>query len=167
MKVSIIFHDSNMFGEAINIVSVNNKLYKGGKNVKELSSKLEGQHYKLYKLEQVLKPLGYSIGGNWDYDHGYFDYKIDDSVGYQFLRVPFIAVDGQLDSRGTTVEFGKPFLLSHKYQRGLDDHASAGDISGVVNQFSEPVDADASFPEEYITTGKELVKELEDVLLPR
>ncbi len=27
MKVSIIFHDSNMFGEAINIVSVNNKLY--------------------------------------------------------------------------------------------------------------------------------------------
>jgi len=130
----------------------------------ELSSNIEGQHYQLYKLEQLLKPLGYSIGGNWDYDHGYFDYKIDDEVGYQYLRVPFTSVDGQLDSRGATVEFGKPFLLSHKYQRGLDDYASTGTFSGSVNQFSEPQDPDASFPEEYIEVGKELVKELENVL---
>ncbi|MGM0854517.1 MAG: YugN-like family protein [Bacillota bacterium] len=130
----------------------------------ELSSNIEGRHYQLYKLEQLLKPLGYSIGGNWDYDHGYFDYKIDDEVGYQYLRVPFTSVDGQLDSRGATVEFGKPFLLSHKYKRGLDDYASTGTFSGSVNQFSEPQDSDASFPEEYIEVGKDLVKELENVL---
>ncbi len=132
----------------------------------ELSSKLEGQHFDLYKLEQLVKPLGYDIGGNWDYDHGYFDYKIDDEVGYQFLRVPFVAVDGQLDSRGCTVEIGKPFLLSHKYQIGLDDHAETGTFSGSINQFSEPQDPDASFPEEYVAVGKELVKELEDVITP-
>ena len=55
----------------------------------------------------------------------------------------------------------RPFLLSHKYQIGLDDHI--GD-AGTMNQFSEPVDKDASFPEQYIETGKDLVKELESIL---
>ena len=107
-----------------------------------MPSTIEGKHFDLYKLEQTLKPIGYSIGGNWDYDHGAFDYKINDEVGYQFLRLPFTAVDGQLDARNCTVELGRPFLLSHIYQIGLDDHI--GD-AGTLNQFSEPVDKDAVF----------------------
>lgn len=132
-----------------------------------IPSKLEGKTFKLYKLEKELKPLGYSIGGNWDYDHGAFDYKIDDEVGYQFLRVPFEAVDGQLDSQGTTVTLGRPFLLSHKYQVGLDDHVSTDldMLSASMDQFSEPQDKDASFPDKYIELGRSLVKELENVLL--
>lgn len=130
-----------------------------------IPSKIESKTFSLFDLEQKLKPLGYVIGGNWDYDHGYFDYKIDDEVGYQFLRVPFEAVDGQLDSSGTTVKMKQPFLLSHKYQRGLDDHAFVGNLEASFNQFSEPVDPDAEFPEKYIDTGKELVEELESVLL--
>lgn len=126
----------------------------------EIPSSVEGKQFDLYKLEQMLKPIGYSIGGNWDYDHGAFDYKINDEVGYQFLRLPFSAIDGQLDAHSCTVELGRPFLLSHKYQIGLDDHVSAG----TLNQFSEPVDKDASFPEQYIETGKVLVKELESIL---
>ncbi|MCQ6360718.1 YugN family protein, partial [Bacillus cereus] len=62
-----------------------------------IQSNLEGRSYALYKLEEVMKPLGYSIGGNWDYDYGCFDYKIDVVDGYLFLRVPFSAVDGVLD----------------------------------------------------------------------
>lgn len=89
----------------------------------ELPLRLEGKQFQLYHLEEQLKPLGYVIGGGWDYDHGYFDYKIADDLGYQFLRVPFRAVDGQLDSHGTTVELGRPFLLAHKYQQGIDDFA--------------------------------------------
>ncbi len=53
-----------------------------------IHSNLEGRTYALYKLEEIMKPLGYSIGGNWDYDKGCFDYKIDEEDGYQFLRVP-------------------------------------------------------------------------------
>ncbi|WP_153126555.1 YugN-like family protein [Peribacillus tepidiphilus] len=131
----------------------------------EIPSQIEGKTFTLYDLEKMLKPAGYDIGGNWDYDHGYFDYKIDDKKGYQFLRIPFRAVDGQLDSRGVTVELGRPFLLSHEYQRGLDDNASAGSFSGSFNQFSEPQDPDATFPEKYIDLGKELVRELETHLL--
>jgi hypothetical protein len=132
----------------------------------EIPSALEGKTFQLYKLERELKPLGYVIGGNWDYDHGSFDYKIDDEVGYQFLRLPFEAVDGQLDSHGTTVKLGRPYLLSHKYQIGVDDHAHIGNFSASFNQFSEPEDPDARFPEKYISVGKALVKELEKRLLP-
>lgn len=118
-----------------------------------IPSKIEGAEFQLYKLEQELKPLGYSIGGNWEYDHGYFDYKIDSEVGYQFLRVPFQSVDGQLDSQGATVELGRPFLLSHKYQIGIDDHAHVGNGSASFNQFSEPEDPDASFLRNLLSLG--------------
>ena len=131
----------------------------------EIPSELEGKSFDLYKLEQKLKPIGYSIGGNWDYDKGYFDYKIDNKDGYQFLRLPFMAIDGQLDARGCTVELGRPFLLSHLYEDGLDDHAHTAVISGSFNQFSEPIEKDAEFPEKYMDNGKALVKELEAVLL--
>jgi hypothetical protein len=131
----------------------------------EITSSIEGKHYDLYKLEQILKPLGYSVGGNWDYDHGYFDYKIDDEVGYQFVRVPFKAIDGQLDSRNCTVELQRPFLLSHKYQIGIDhERSDIGNASATFNQFQEPVDSDASFPDKYIDLGQSLVKELEIAL---
>lgn len=130
-----------------------------------ISSKIENQSFQLIDLENKLKPLGYVIGGNWDYDHGYFDYKIEDEAGYQFLRVPFSAVDGQLDSNGATVKLGRPFLLSHKYQAGLDDHAGAGNFSAMTDQFSEPQDPDAEVPDQYLDLGKSLVEELEDVLL--
>jgi hypothetical protein len=130
----------------------------------ELPSKLEGKTFALFELESKLKPKGYVIGANWDYDHGYFDYKIDDADGYQFLRVPFRAINGQLDSNGATVEILRPFLLSHKYQGGLDDHAAIGNVSASFDQFQEPKDPDAEFPEQYISLGKAFVHDLEKLL---
>lgn len=131
----------------------------------EIQSKLEGKHFDLFKLEQKLKPAGYTIGGNWDYDHGAFDYKLNDEGSYQFLRLPFKACDGQLDSRNCTVELRRPYLLSHEYQQGLDDHAHSGNGSATFNQFQEPVDQDGRFPENFRDIGKTLVQELETILL--
>ncbi|MBN6889021.1 YugN-like protein [Cytobacillus horneckiae] len=132
----------------------------------EIPSKIEGEQYHLFKLEQKLKPIGYSIGGNWDYDHGAFDYKIDAQEGYHFLRVPFKAIDGQLDTSNCTVELGRPFLLSHIYEEGTDhDYSNIGNFSASFNQFAEPVDKDGKVPEQYVDTGKSLVEELEDTLL--
>ncbi|WP_075982739.1 YugN-like family protein [Bacillus massilinigeriensis] len=129
----------------------------------EIPSKIEGKQYDLYKLEQLLKPLGYAIGGNWDYDHGSFDYKIADQGEYQFLRVPFQAIDGQLDSRGCTVELSRPYLLGHQYERGLDQ-ASTGNFSASFNQFAEPVNKDADVPERFVELGKAMIFELESIL---
>jgi len=131
----------------------------------EIQSKIEGKQFDLYKLEQKLKPIGYAIGGNWDYDHGAFDYKLNDEEGYQFLRVPFTAVDGELDSKGCTVEIGRPFLLSHQYEYGIDEHGDTGNFSATLNQFQAPIDSDADIPTQYIDRGKRLVANLESVLL--
>ncbi|MBM7096274.1 MULTISPECIES: YugN-like family protein [Alteribacter] len=129
----------------------------------EVQSPLENQEYELIELEQKLKPLGYVIGGGWEYDHGYFDYVMNDESSYLCVRLPFFATDGELDRKGVEVQLGRPFLLAHKYQRGLDDNVQ--DPNPLTNQFSEPQDPDAEFPEEWIKTGKEYIKELEQVIL--
>ncbi len=103
----------------------------------EIESNIEGKHYSLYKLEQTLKPKGYTIGGNWEYDRGFFDYKMGNDNGYQFLRIPFFAVDGQLDSHNTTVKFGRPFVLSHVYQSGIDETANISNVTAAFNQFQQ------------------------------
>jgi hypothetical protein len=131
----------------------------------EIPSKVEGKQFDLYKLEQKLKPIGYSIGGNWDYDHGAFDYKLNDEDSYQFLRVPFTAVDGQLDVRNCTVEIGRPFLLSHEYESNIDVQGESGNFSASFNQFQEPTNKDADVPNQYIDAGKALVAKLETLLL--
>lgn len=131
----------------------------------ELSSRLEGKTFALYELESKMKPIGYVISGNWDYDHGFFDYKIDDDDGYQFLRIPFRAVDGQLDTAGATVQLQTPFLLAHQYPDDVDEEGSIGNISAAFNQFQEPKNRDAEFPENYIGLGKALLHDLERNLL--
>lgn len=132
--------------------------------MEQIPSKLEGMQFDLYKLEQKLKPIGYSIGGNWDYDHGFFDYKINDQDGYQYLRLPFTAVDGQLDVRNCTVELGRPFVLNHVYEGGIDEEAESGVITGSFSQFQDPADKDGSLSDRYIEIGKRLVAELEETI---
>ncbi|MGG1574237.1 YugN-like family protein [Fictibacillus sp. NRS-1165] len=130
-----------------------------------LQSKLENEVFAFNELEDKLKQIGYTIGGNWDYDHGYFDYKLDDEVGYTFVRVPFTAYEKEIGDDGAMVTLGEPFLLAHKYQIGLDDNVSAGNLSGSLNQFSEPQNPDASIDEKWIGIGKKLIEKTESQLL--
>ncbi|CRH76096.1 YugN-like family [Chlamydia trachomatis] len=63
------------------------------------------------------------------------------------------------------VELLQPFLLSHKYEDGIDDEGNIGNLSASFNQFAEPENPDAEFPENYISLGKTLVRDLEKLLL--
>ncbi|WP_407271923.1 YugN-like family protein [Radiobacillus sp. PE A8.2] len=130
-----------------------------------VSSRLENKIFPLHELEKQLKPLGYDIGGNWDYNEGSLDYKMADDDGYQFIRIPFIAQDGQLDSPGATVKLGTPFILTHKYQAGVEDHADNGVIQGSINQFQAPEDPDAEVPDKYVEKGQRLIEQVENILL--
>ncbi|ALC89514.1 hypothetical protein AM500_06735 [Bacillus sp. FJAT-18017] len=130
-----------------------------------IKSSVEGKDFSLRELEDALRPLGYSIGGNWDYDHGYFDYKIDDEGTYHFFRVPFQAVDGQIDGGNPRVRIGTPFLLAHQYEDGVDDEGNIGTFSGSVNQFQSPEEKDAPIDSEYVNLASNLVSKLESVLL--
>ncbi len=91
-----------------------------------IPSAIDGQSFLLQELEQVMKPLGYVINGGWEYDHGYFDYKIDDRDGYLFLRIPVNAIQGSLDERGAAVRIGTPFMLRQVFQTDVDDQAEEG-----------------------------------------
>jgi len=143
----------------------NYKKQRSGFFMYKIPSQIEGEHFELYKLEQMLKPIGYSIGGGWDYDHGFFDFKMADDDGYHFLRLPFSSIEGALDTDGTIVELGTPFILTHVYQNDLDDFAGIGNVSASFDQFAEPKDEDADIPKKYVDFGKELVRELEQILL--
>ncbi|MGP4070525.1 YugN-like family protein [Halobacillus sp. B29] len=134
-----------------------------------LSSSLTGKVFRFTDAELALKPIGFKLSDNWDYEHGYFDYKIDDHVGYQFIRLPFTMESGSMDAPTdyATIRMEEPFLLSHKYNPGLDDNVKEGNFRAIFDQFSEPVDKDASFPEEHISTGQEVLAEAEHALLTK
>ncbi|HET7578738.1 MAG TPA: YugN-like family protein [Bacillales bacterium] len=131
----------------------------------KLESSLTGTEHSLYELERILKPLGYTIGGNWDYDHGSFDYKVNETDGYLFLRIPFEATAGSLDYEGVEVVVGTPYLLNHKYEAGLDQENGSGTMGGLTNQFQEPVDKDDGIPERSVEEGRDLLKEAEKAVL--
>ncbi|SDK08397.1 YugN-like family protein [Sediminibacillus albus] len=132
-----------------------------------ISSNLENRDFSLHALEETLKPIGFSIGGNWDYDQGSFDYKMGVEDGYQFLRIPFTAVKGMLDSPGVIVKLGKPFVLSHVYQSGIDEDGRNGALRGAVDQFQAPVDADAQVADKFIHEGRQLLQKVEQLLMER
>ncbi len=129
-----------------------------------MNSELEGKTIELSIMEDKLRQLGYSYGGGWEYDHGYFDYKIDDEDGYLFLRVPIKAVKKELDADGAIVEIGQPFMLSHMYQAGVDPEGNIGNISASFNQFQEPTDKDAEIDEKWLKYGERYVKEFDAAL---
>ncbi|AIF44009.1 YugN family protein [Virgibacillus sp. SK37] len=131
-----------------------------------LDSRVENRIYPLYVLEELLKPEGYVIASNWDYDNGHFDLKIDDEGKYYYLRIPFYAVAGSLDYPGVTVRVEKPFLLAHQYEKGIDEDSRGGAFQGAFNQFQPPIDADAHVPDDYVAIGKQLVEKLEQLVIP-
>lgn len=131
-----------------------------------IRSKLEGHTCTLHKLEQTLKPLGYDIGGNWEYEKGCFDYKMGEEDGYQFFRIPFTAVEGELDMPEVVVRIDTPYVLSHVYQNELDDRVNTLTASLTsFDQFSEPKDADGKVKNKYVGFGERLVRQLEEKLL--
>lgn len=130
-----------------------------------IPSKIENQQFLLSELEEQLKPKGYAIGGGWEYDHGNFDFKIDDGYSYLYFRLPFKAVKGELDHNGVLVELGEPYLLNHQFERGLDEDVHSGNAAASFSQFQSPEDKDAEVDPKYIDTGKKLVAELEALLI--
>ncbi|MCP8617781.1 YugN family protein [Salirhabdus salicampi] len=130
-----------------------------------LESAVVNQVYTLQELEQKLKPLGFDIGSNWEYDHGYFDYAFAKKGEYVFLRIPFTAEIGQLDEPGVQVRIGQPFMLGHQYEDNEDVDGILSNSTALINQFQTPVDSDAEIAPEYKDKGEHFMKTVEKVLL--
>jgi hypothetical protein len=128
---------------------------------------LENQKGSFEEIQQLLQEQGFEVGGNWEYDHGYFDRKLKGHPGYLFLRIPIFVEQGAFGENEAEVRLGTPLLLRHKYQIGNDDQVNIGVITASVNQFQEPVDPDASLKQEDVEGAIKLIQQLEKVFQER
>lgn len=119
------------------------------------------------QIRQFFHEQGYDEGGNWDYDHGYFDRKLAESPGYLFIRVPVYVKEGEFGEDDALVRLGRPFLLRHKYQIGNDDYVNISVVNASYNQFAEPEDKDASLTEEEIEETREMIRQLDQAFQER
>ncbi|MFC0213022.1 YugN family protein [Paenibacillus chartarius] len=132
--------------------------------MKPLQSRLEHQEESFDRVRDVLTGFQFNIGGNWDYEHGYFDRSLDEAHKV-FLRIPFQATRGVIDAEsaqtGARVELGQPFVLKHVYNEGLDPEAEVEVMGGLVDQFSAPLDPDAEVEQKWVTQASQLLEQVE------
>ncbi|MCE5172038.1 YugN-like family protein [Paenibacillus profundus] len=131
-----------------------------------LQGKMTGRKYDTNELVRELGPLGFSIGGNWDYAGGSFDCALNDEQTV-WLRLPFHAVNGTFDADSAEtvlVQLERPYVLKHQYQTGNDPSADAQLFGSLVNQFQSPTDKDASLQEEELKLARAKLDEAEDKL---
>lgn len=122
---------------------------------------LEGKQGEYEEFSRFFEAQGFELGGGWDYDHGYFDYKLASHPGYLFIRIPAYAERGTFGDADSTIRLGRPFLLRHKYQKGIAEDTDITLTNATFNQFAEPEDADASLTEEDLHQAKPILHKLE------
>jgi hypothetical protein len=132
--------------------------------MKPLDSELERVQESFDKVRSELSRHDFTLGGNWDYDHGYFDRNLDEAQKV-WLRIPFEVITGRIegDTEATdaVVQIGTPFVLKHRYNEGLDPEAPVETAGGLVNQFQSPVEPDAELEDRWIQQASALLKEIE------
>lgn len=129
-----------------------------------LASSLEQVQEPFDSVRDRLQEFEFSLGGNWDYDHGYFDRSLD-VANKVWLRIPFQVVtgrlDGDTDSTDAIVKMGTPFVLRHVYNEGLSSGAEAETYGAMVDQFQAPLDPDARIEEKWVKEAVGLLKKVE------
>ncbi|NHN29229.1 YugN family protein [Paenibacillus agricola] len=129
-----------------------------------LESGLTNHEEAYQQVSHYLHEFDFALGGNWDYDHGYFDRYLDEAHQV-WLRIPFEVthgvLDGDTESTDAVVCIGTPFILKHIYNDGLDKEAQFHTYGGLIDQFQEPLDKDALVEDEWVTKAKEMLGKVE------
>jgi hypothetical protein len=129
-----------------------------------ISSSITSQTHKLTDAKAILSGEGFSLGGNWDYDRGYFDCALDEALKV-WLRLPITATSGRLDDQtedtDTIIRFGEPFVLKHIYKEDSDPEAQMKTMGALLDQFSDPLDPDAQIESKWIDQAKQKIKSVE------
>ncbi|AEI45274.1 YugN-like family protein [Paenibacillus mucilaginosus] len=129
-----------------------------------LNSSLTSREEAYGQVRSYLQQHGFSLGGNWDYEHGSFDRSLDE-VQKVWLRIPFQvthgALDGDTDATDAVIQIGQPFVLKHLYNEGLDPEAKGMTFGALIDQFQEPVDKDAPVEPKWAAQAEELLRKVE------
>jgi hypothetical protein len=131
-----------------------------------IPSSLTMQEQEYEKTKDLLAEHSFGLGGNWDYDHGSFDCALDEA-NKVWLRLPFDVTVGSLDSESlqndTRICFGQPFVLKHVYNDGLDREAQPRALGALMDQFSDPVDADDEIEAHWIEKARQKLHQVEAI----
>ncbi|MDF2959797.1 MAG: YugN-like family protein [Paenibacillus sp.] len=129
-----------------------------------LESDLVDREEAFDQVRNYLHEFEFSLGGNWDYEHGYFDRNLDEA-NKVWLRIPFEvkhgALDGDAASTDAVIHLGTPFVLKHLYNEGLDKEAKINTYGALFDQFQEPVDKDAPVEDKWVNKAKDVLHEVE------
>ena len=133
----------------------------------QLETQMEGQQMYFGYAQKELKKSGFIMGGNWEYDSGFFDGTLHKDGGETiYLRMPFQVLKGELDHSDAFIEFQKPFVIKHVVHVGLEkDENSLLSATG-FNQFQKPLDKDGYIHDkrDWQEFGEEIVGDLLDKL---
>jgi hypothetical protein len=136
----------------------------GGISMIPLQSELVNQEEAFDQVRSYLHEFEFALGGNWDYEHGYFDRYLDEAHKV-WLRLPFQvthgALDGDSESTDAIVCLGTPFVLKHIYNEGLDMEAHIHTFGGLTDQFQEPIDKDAPIEEKWVVEAQALLSKVD------
>ncbi|RXT08156.1 YugN family protein [Ammoniphilus sp. CFH 90114] len=112
-------------------------------------SEIEGKVATYGEIEDAFNREGFVLGGNWEYDKGYFDAALERDGGETiYLRVPVEVMEGELDDGGARLRFHQPFLVRHVvHTRNFSDSIPLvdqlpGQLNTLVNQFQTPAEVD-------------------------
>jgi hypothetical protein len=127
-------------------------------------SNLEDHVEGFANLNNFFEEWEFTLGGNWDYEHGYFDRFLDEAH-MVWLRIPFQVtsgtMDGDSDASDAIVKLGTPFVLKHIYNDGLDPEAVPNVYGGLINQFQEPIEKDADIEAHWVEQAKHILQAVE------
>jgi len=133
----------------------------GGNVLLELQTEIEGKRTTFGYINYRIKELGYTLGGNWDYDRGCFDSILWREGGETiYLRVPFSVLEGELDEYDASIIFSKPYVIKHVVNIGLDNDKNSLLSATGFNQFQDPLDKDGYIrnKNKWVHAGEQAIK---------
>ena len=74
------------------------------------------------ELEVIMESVGLIRGGAWDYERVTYDFKFEnrETGDVYYLRVPGVAIEGEIEKRNCIVKLGYPYVGHHYYPHGVE-----------------------------------------------
>ena len=81
---------------------------------------LTDKEYQLVTLRYAAESLGFVHAEQWDYERVTFDYKMVGQDATYYLRIPAIAIQGEIPKDDTIVKLLTPNLGRYYYPHGVE-----------------------------------------------
>jgi hypothetical protein len=134
-----------------------------------INSEIAGRVAKYGDIKEYFEKEGFILGGNWDYEGGYFDKELSQDIGETvYLRIPVMVEQGMLDDAEALVKFGTPFVVKHVVHTGSEEDQEQNafmdqtGLSPLLNQFQTPIDTDGDIdmPEYWVEKSQEAINKI-------